>query len=426
MAWNSDSLGGIEDDVAVTIDDGSTTRVLESYEVRHSFFTQQPNVFACRFGSGETAVEILKRMRPRARIELRVGGALQQTGWIDGPEIESDAQAGTTITIHGRDAMADLHDAQVPADRSWKDVSFEQLTSDVLLAALGTTGFTLFTHGNEANRKTVTGGGAQVPAIDAPPDIKPALIGTSSQGKQLHAKAGEHWYAFLKKELDRAGLFLICGASGEFILCRPNGQQRPLYRILREPNATRQTTSATRVHFKNLTHKRHTVYEVLGKGGGKGGVGAGVGVPEDAPEDIKPALIAAMAASSARRPLRATFVDEEMVALGYPLSRVRTFRDNHVTSIKQCEFLARLRCAQARRENWELVYTLAGHTTPGLRGGQRLTWAVDTMVEVIDKELGIEGTFWVETVLFRRAATGGTTTEIHLMRPQDLVFGEVP
>lgn len=418
--WTSDSLGGIEDDVAVTIDDGSTTRSLESYEVRHSFFTSQPNVFACRFGSGETAIEIMKRMRPRAEIELKVGGVLQQTGFCDGPEVEVDANTGTTITIHGRDRMSELHDAKCPADRSWKDVTFAQLVNDVLQAALGNTSYVLFLQGNAVNRKVISGGGATTAAEDAAEDIKPALIGTSSQGKQLHIKAGEKWFDFLKKELDRAGLFLICGASGEFILCKPNGTQRPLYRILREPSSTRKTASATRVHFRNLTHKRATVYEVLGKGGGKGGVGGGAAAAPDAPDDVKAALTTA----GARRSLRGLFVDEEMKAFGYPETRIQTFRDNRITSIKQAEFLARFHAAHARREGWELVYTVAGHTTPGLRGGQRLVWAVDTTVEVVDPELGIQGTFWIETVAFKRAIAGGTTTEIHLMRPDDLVFGD--
>ena len=68
-----------------------------------------------------------------------------------------------------------------------------------------------------------------------------------------------------------------------------------------------------------------------------------------------------------------------------------------------------------------LSYTLAGHTTPRIGGRDRVVWAVDTVVEVDDQELGIAGTFWIEAVEFSRGPE--TNTTITLMRPGDLVFG---
>jgi prophage tail gpP-like protein len=54
----------------------------------------------------------------------------------------------------------------------------------------------------------------------------------------------------------------------------------------------------------------------------------------------------------------------------------------------------------------------------------RAVWAPDTVVRVLDDEHGISGDFWIEGVTFRGSSSHGTTTELTLMRPEDLVFGE--
>jgi hypothetical protein len=49
-------------------------------------------------------------------------------------------------------------------------------------------------------------------------------------------------------------------------------------------------------------------------------------------------------------------------------------------------------------------------------------WQPDTVVDVVDDELGVEGPMYVESVKFRR--TPHTETELHLMRIEDLEFAE--
>jgi prophage tail gpP-like protein len=54
----------------------------------------------------------------------------------------------------------------------------------------------------------------------------------------------------------------------------------------------------------------------------------------------------------------------------------------------------------------------------------RSVWAPDTVVRVLDDEHAIAGDFWIEGVTFRGSTSHGTETELTLMRPEDLVFGE--
>jgi prophage tail gpP-like protein len=261
--------------------------------------------------------------------------------------------------------------------------------------------------------------GGAPPPTPPDPDLTAAL--TTPKNKDLKAKFGEKWFDFLKHELDRAGLFLITGEAGEFILCVPNTTQEPSYRLLREAGKTRNAVSVIKAHYKNTATTRYTTYIVHGRGGGS--PTSSIQIPPDAPDDVRAALIAA-AGSGAQKPINNAYTDPEMVAWGFPAGRAWTKKDPHVTSPAQCLYLAKRKAAEDRRRNWQLTYTVPGHTWPSLRaGGKRICWAIDTIVEVIDEDFGLNGNYWIESVAFQRGAQGSSTT-LQLMRPEDLVFGD--
>jgi prophage tail gpP-like protein len=95
-----------------------------------------------------------------------------------------------------------------------------------------------------------------------------------------------------------------------------------------------------------------------------------------------------------------------------------------VRTPKQAAFVARRKIAEFNRESWQLNYTVSGHTTPSIIGGAggRAVWTPDTTVEIDDDELGIKGLYYVEGVTFSRSSKD--TTTVHVMRIDDLVFGE--
>ncbi len=421
MIPTSDSIGGVNDLVEVKID-GKTLLVCTGYDVKHAFFTSAPNVWAVRVGYSGPPGKLIKLGRPRTKIELYVGGLLQETGWTDGPEVESDSSGGTVVTIHGRDRMAELHDARVLKDTSFKNLSYGDLTQAVLGEALGSYELVI-SGGNRANRMASTGSTTRSAPVDpaAPDDVKAAL--TAPQGRTLRAKSSEKWFDFLKHQLDRAGLFLITGAAGEFILCAPNVDQRPMFRIIREAGGTRNRVAVVKAKFKNLATGRSTVYQIHGRGGGGTTASPGVHIPDGVADDIRPALLEAAAAAGGGRRMAGIYVDQEMVDWGYPLTRVWSHKDPKCAGPAQADFLARFHCAHDRRAGWSLIYTVPGHTWPAIGGGERLTWAIDTMVEIVDDEYDIHGNFWIESVDFKRDGNG-TSTDLHLMRPGDLVFGE--
>ena len=129
--------------------------------------------------------------------------------------------------------------------------------------------------------------------------------------------------------------------------------------------------------------------------------------------------------TNGRHRVEGIFVDEEMAALGFvDPQKTWVHQNDEAKSQEHAEYLARRQCAEARRQGWSIVYVVKGHSAPFLGDlTQRTVWDIDTVIRVHDEELKIFGDFWVEGVCFR-CGPEGTTTEITLMRPEDLLFGE--
>lgn len=404
-----DRLGRVDERVRIAFG-AEESRIVSRYEVSQRFFTQ-PAAFAVTIGSGETARELAKRFPPGTPFQLFIGGTVQQSGVLDGYGVSGSG--GTELLLRGRDGLAPLHDSHVEADRSFSNLTYQELAAKCIEAA-GIEGYSL-TASNEANRSAI----ADTPITELQPLLPMAAADAARAGKPteapvvvdvkkqyIKAKVGQTWYAFLKKELDRAGLFLFaCVDERSFILTAPQPAQRPAFRIARKRGAPRAAVNVVGTpRHRNEATGRHARYVVYGRGGG---------------------------GPAGRSKTRGEYVDDEMVAWGF--SKTWCVVDDDAKTKGQAQFLARRRCAEARRQGWELVYTVAGHRAPvigadGRAGGRQYgIWAPDVVVDVQDDELGIHGPHWIEGVTFRGdGKSDGTTTEITLMRPEDLVFGDGP
>lgn len=392
MANVGDVTGDLDDRVSVRLGplapggDAFDAPILESYEVTRSLLTQ-PTTFSARFGWGDVARDLLDVLPPRLPFQLVVNGAVQMTGTLDGYEA-SDGGGATEITIRGRDVMAPLHDAFIRAELSLQDITYAQLAEKALDATVGA--HTLF-YTNEDNRKLTTGIGVRQTGA---PQTDPTQSSKGPTAKQLKAHIGDRWYEYLKRQLDRAGLFLWAGGLGEFILSEPNAAQAPAYQIVRRRGQERNAVNVIRASYRNDTVQRYSECIVHGRGGGR---------------------------KFGRSKIAGSYTDQEMVAWGF--DRPLVARDVQVTNEEQAAFYARRKLAEARRAGWSLTYLVAGHTVPSLLGGERAVWAPDTVVAVDDGEYGIQGNYYIERVVFRRGPE--TTTELTLQRPEDLVFAIV-
>jgi len=391
--FTSNDLGGVNDKVTLRLN-GQEVLIAETYSVQMSWF-RKPNIFALRTGWGGTTTELLDKYPPNTRFELLIADRVQFTGRID--EIDAEQSTGATeVTFKGRDDMAALHDSMAIADRSFDGDSYDDVVSKMLTSS-GYKDFTLIFE-NDGNRDRQTGLTLQAATG------KKVFGKTRATTKQKNAgqiKVGDQNYGFIKKELDRAGLFLFAAADTgngpEFIIAEPNGDQSPMARIVRRRGLLRNAVNVTRASFKNDTSKRYCKAVIYGRGG-----------------DPK----------TGQQPVSGSFIDNEMLGWGFPPERVYSMRADKVSNAAQAEYMARKTIAEQRRDGWSLQYSLSGHTVPALNGRtskDRAVWAVDTIVEVDDDEYGIAEKLWISDVAFTRDE-GGTRTDLTFMRPGDLLF----
>jgi prophage tail gpP-like protein len=423
-----DAAGNVDDRVRLVLG-GSQTLLVEEYEVSIRFL-QVPSAFAVHVGSSQLlAADIEQQYPPNTPFALMVGPSVTQfTGRTDG----YDGPGGyTRVVLRGRDAMAYLVDDMIHVEKSFTNTTFEALTRACIEGA-GIKGYSLMFDAS-ATRMAVTGvpvvewvdvsdetlaaanavvlasasqtPGAAVGAAAAlnSGELDAVPVVTTVTAHPIQAKAGMSWYAMLQKELDRAGLFLRAGVDPEgqdefvFLLSAPSALQAPLCGLVNQRGAPRASNAVNVLtpRHKNDTSGRHAEYIVLGRGG---------------------------SGDQGRQRIEGHFADQEMKALGFTKHFVQV--DDQAKSTAQAVYLARRKAAEARRKGWSLVYPVRGHTAPLLTAPtQRAVWAPDTVVRVRDDELGIAGDFWIEGVTFR-GGDNGTTTELTLMRPEDLLFGE--
>lgn len=430
-----------EDKVELVLN-GETVLTSKDYDVSIAFL-QVPNAFALTIGSGGTAVDLMRRYPKRTPFALRINGITQFMGWTDG--FRRPRGSATELQITGRDALAQLLTDEIQHDRSWNNATFEELARAAFTGA-GYDGISLI-YDAAAHRRAVTGTpvtetvktkkkivsapvgtqGAEQGIIPLTPDgsaydvgpvvrlgvttveteveeIRQRVTGFKAE-KPIEWKAGTAYYAALNKELARGGIFLRAGVDPEgqdpnvFLLGEPNAAQAPLFGLARvlEGNPPANIVNVVPPAIDDLATGRHAYYIVRGRtGNGKSG----------------------------KQQIEATFTDEEMVALGYTTHKV--IMDESCKTLKQAQYMARKACAEARRQGRVFTYTVPRrHSLPLLAdANKRAIPTPDVVVTLRDDEHGMFGDFWIERVRFRGSSSGGTATDITLMVPDDLVFGE--
>lgn len=402
MATSTIQLGDAKDVVAVEFA-GHAIRVVESYDIDVSFFTQ-PAAFSVKMGDDGDAKGFAEAFPPRTPFRLIVNGRTVASGRTDGYDLSYSA-GGTEVTIYGRDWLQDIHDAFVRHDKTFKNATFAQLVEGAL-KEVGLGDATLI-YTNDTNRDAIVGKASNV--LAPPRSVSLETIESVGGGKVFktpQSKLGERWFEFLMRHLERVGLFLWAAAEVDengnptFVLSEPNAQQAPIARLTQsETNAYNLSrvgheVSILSAQYHNDTKGRFSEAVVHSRGGGK---------------------------KFGRTKGKGDFSDPEMLALGY--DRPIVMKDVDCQNAKQAEFMARRRIAEGRRSGVSLSYTVSGHTFAALGGG-RGVWAPDTVVAVDDDRLGLKGNFWIESVHFSRSTTE-TITRLALQRPEDLLFGDV-
>jgi hypothetical protein len=409
---------------------GRELLVAKNYDVSIAFLTT-PSQFSMTVGSNITTLELMKRVPPNSLFALQINGVTQFMGYTDG--FEQFSQGATEIAITGRDCMAQLVDDQIEHDRSFNNITFEQLAIEAIKGA-GITDYQLIADPT-AQRAAVVGTPvlsklkiqqyeiiepelkiigvdknsgptwAVVPEriVDAGVEEITRVTGFKSE-KPIKWDAGSSWLAATKKDFDRAGIFLRAGVDPEgknpniFILSAPSAAQAPLFAIAntRGAQVSDNEVITGSPAIKYVMTGRHSDYVVHGRAGtGKDG----------------------------RKPVIGRWHDEDVAACG--IKKTRVIKDENVKNNAQAEYLARKTCAQERMANRSFVYPIHHrHTLPLLSNPmERGVIACDVVVQVRDDEHGVIGPMWVERVR-HHSGPGGTGSDVTVVAPDDLVFAD--
>jgi prophage tail gpP-like protein len=389
-----DSVGGKSDEVQLILGEDLVVTPL-SYEVTCSVFSQ-PAAFALEFGWGETTADLIARFPKGTKFQIHVAGVPVQTGRIDAIGAGGGA---TVVRVRGRDNVAPLFKDTFLAEQAFKETTYHQLTRK-MMDAVGLGGVELHSS-NTANRKAITGH----KVIETKPPIPSDTLEIETQTtggqrkveyKKIKSSVGQRRYDFLQEHYRKAGLFLWAAGDGSLVLATPNGDQEPSYSVARARGQTVDQCNVKDHTFDDNAAERYAKYIVYGRtGAGKGG----------------------------RTRVQGEWPDPEIAALGF--AETKSIKDDTVKTSKEAQYAARREGALQIRNGWKLSYVFAGHLMPSMfdRGAYAI-WAPDTVCKVVDEELGLEDTYYVSDVTFRRNISTGTTTEVRLMRRDGLVFAE--
>lgn len=393
QSFISDAIGNA--DAAVLLElNGEQVLYAQGWTVEESIFAQ-PARWSITIGSEAGALDLYAAAPPRTIFTLSIGDALQASGYTDGRALTMTG-SGSMLTVHGRDAMAPLHDGYITAQRSFQDATYSGLVQEAL-KAVGLDPSKLTTS-NAANRRLKAGVPiTEIASPNAVDLIAQQPVGATLGGvsMDLQAKVGERWLEFLRHHLDRAGLMLWAAADGSFVLSTPNPQQTPTYKLYRQIDVDNVQTNILGWDLSDDATSRHSEAVIYGRGGGR---------------------------KKGRVKAKGQYADAEMQGYGYDTPIV--LRDTYIQTADQAAYFARRKLAEERRAGWKLEYTFAGHTLPLYNSSTDSAVVItDTTIEVADDLLGIFGTFYIETV--RRMRGPQTQTTIRLMRPDDMVFGDL-
>jgi hypothetical protein len=403
--------GWLADEVSIRINDEDVAYRTEDYSVNVSVF-QQPSAFSLKLGAAtiqeqwarhdnEMPFELALRHIPYPG-ENQSKEVVLQTGRLDTVDVV-EGEGGTLLEYQGRDNMRELFKSYFKADTSYSEKSYY----DLVLSQLEAVGFTVndLKSGDTA-RELMAIQGTQV---KPPKSNTPSVDGKTQTVEEVESgtarvvynvitgNAGEQRYAWLRAQLMRAGLFLWCGPQGWFLLSAPNGDQEPAFDIRRNLHGE---GNARLVRLHRDTTNRHWRVRVLGRaGGGKDGQKQVTGFHDDG------AMLRRVNDYGAKRTVRFDI-------------------DEQIRTTKEAEYKARRLAAEERREAWNIEYQFSGHTVPALHApGQRTVPLPNFCCMVNDERIGLENALmWVGDVTFARSMGGGTTTNVKLYRPEDLIF----
>lgn len=338
------------------------------------------------------------------KVQILVNDYAQCTGYVERIE-----QEGSVVTLTGRDILGPVIDSYVdPHLKFAKTMTVRQCVEQVVAPF----GISTVEASDSANLNALTGTGVGYPS-------RPELATLTLE--QAKPKPGEGAHQFLKRILERQGLYLWAKGDGSGIVVDKPSFDTPALTVVTHRTTGGEANNVLRASMTKDFLSQPSCVVAWGHGGGseKGHTRTKSIVVNDlipATPELAAILAAPDNAGAVKQPPIPKLVTYQGLYGSSPLSRPLYVEDKDCKNQAQLDAFARRIMAEQRAKALQLRFTVLGHSFVGV------PWNVNTMVQVVDEDFGITDVFWCSGRTFRKSRSGGTTTDLELLLPYALEF----
>ena len=446
-----------------------------SYSFTSDFLTPTDS-FHFTIGDPEYVKGVSGSVREGMTVTLRIAGKPICTGVIDEVAMGADRSGGTVFECNGRDILGDVVDGTISP---YAKFTAQDSLAKVIETVMGPYGIRTIAEDNNANRSLRVGNQFGSAKVKEPEGSSRRRVirkrGASNRAapgsptkKFLKYEAkpypGEGAYEFCHRLAKRAGLHIWAKADGSgVVIGKPDYSQESSFELVRRVSGFRgadrgEHNNIISGHVKYSRVNQPSVIIAAGKAGGgdfaratmrvlmvneliarqtnkelTDGVKAFLAQWADdrfgSTKDLKipdnadgAAILKALEESLKKSNKAYVITDQDFKGEGeipksltpYPFCRPLYLVDQESNNLEQLINFTKREMASRQMQALEVHYEVAGHTQ------DQKVWATDTMVDVEDDVANLYETLWVKTVTFTKSRSGGTRTNLTLIRPNTL------
>lgn len=361
--------------VEITLEDGTTLSKWQEYSINSEFLTPTDG-WSISFTTLAEWKRIKDYVRPDRKVEIRVDGNLQLTGWIDSTRVSCGGTEGLTVNLQGRDVMKVMCDANVYPDFVLKGKTIYQVVESLVFSLYPKMGRKIITD-NDSNREILTG-------------VKGFKKGKKARKTQTEidycrAHPNEGAFEFLARNLRRFGLWCWSDAAGNIVVSSPDYDQTPCCQLTHRDGL--KGVQILKAAYTDQSMQAPSAICVRGKGSEK---------------DWEKSTIQGYIMD----PDRLLFVPRYVL-------------HEQAETSEQAQAYCEQELSEARKDSKVYECTLRGHTDPSTG----VTYAIDTVIHVEDDFLGVSQDMWVKERTFKRGVSG-TFTELKLVPLGAITFSD--
>lgn len=401
----------------------------KSYRFNSHFLTPTDG-WSATLGDDSVGDKLIAALKPGMKVQLKVEGKTQGSGFIDDVEITSDRSGGTEVTITGRDVLAPAVDGCVDPTLKFSDGSS---LYDVLNGVFSPFGLSTFLPDNDTNRGVMTGQVRGTPTSKKGKPLKSFVL------HQVKPYPNESAYDFASRICQRRGLWIWPSADGNVIIVsRPDFDVGPDFVIRHKRGADGVKNNVLRSSVRYSAEEQPSVIVATGYGTGAENPLASLRVimvneltAFDANGNLQPQVQAILNQypNAKRVPARLKYAPPSPLVqssdsqyfttsmqIPTKVSRPMFLHDDESKDIdKLTNFVVREMALRQRRA-LQAHYTVEGHINSGM------PWAVDCCVDVDDDVSNLHERLWVLSRTLIKDRSGGTRTDLELIRQHTLEF----